>query len=82
MPDDKTLVIDTPEGIEAYRLLAIKARLKMEMRGIRFRRSTFAAVRKEFGFKGNRAKVYDQYLDMLLERGLLLDKGHDLIIPS
>jgi hypothetical protein len=70
---DKIIVLDTPEQIEAFRLLAIKGRLKMEMRGIRFRISTFGVVRREFGFKGSRQKVYDQYIAMLKEKGILKD---------
>ena len=66
-------IIDTPEGIEAYRLLAIRARLRMEMAGIRFKESqtTFAYVRKTFKLKGGRAKVFKAYEDMLRERGIL-----------
>lgn len=66
-------MITTPEGIEAFRLLSIKGRLGLELKGMRFssRRSTFAYVKSEFGFKGNNQKVYDQYIQMLKERGIL-----------
>jgi hypothetical protein len=65
-------MIDTPEGIEAVRLLSIKGRLKLELMGLRFKGgSTFAHVKREFGFKGSRQKVYDQYIAMLKERGIL-----------
>ena len=66
-------VIDTPEGIEAFRLLSIHGRLKLELRGLRFRINTFSHVRKEFGFKGSRQRVFEQYETMLRERGILKD---------
>ena len=69
------MMIDTPEGIEAFRLLAIKGRLGMELKGLKFRGgSTFAYVKRMFGFTGNRQKVYDQYIDMLKHRGVLIQK--------
>jgi len=57
-----SIMIDTKEGIELYRLLALKYRLKMELSGMKFRDgSTYAMVKKEFGLKGNKQKVYDQF---------------------
>jgi hypothetical protein len=69
--NDGLIVIDTPEGIEAFRLLAIRSRLKLEMQGLRFRVSTFGYVRREFGFTGNRKKVFAAYEQMLRDRGVL-----------
>jgi hypothetical protein len=44
-----TTVIDTPQGIEYYRLAACKARVKIEKAGIKFKGpSTTAAMRVEF----------------------------------
>lgn len=71
-------MITTPEGIEAFRLLSIKGRLSLELKGMRFssRRSTFSHVKEQFGFKGNNQKIYDQYIQMLKERGILAqDEG-------
>lgn len=66
-------VIDTPEGIEAYRLLVIHKRLKMEMRGMRFGISTFAAARRELGMgpRAPRQRVLDAWEAMLREKGIL-----------
>jgi hypothetical protein len=65
-------MVDTPDGIEAFRLLAIKGRLSIELKGLKFKGgSTFAYVKREFGFKGNKQSVYDQYVAMLVERGIL-----------
>ena len=67
-----TIVIDTPEGIEAYRLLAIKGALKLETLGMKHSRgSVYAMVKRDYGFKGNKQKVYDQYVAMLIEKGII-----------
>lgn len=71
-----TIIIDTPEGIEAFRLLSIKGRLSLELKGLKFKRgahgsSTFAYVKREWGFKGNNQKVYEQYVQMLVDKGIL-----------
>jgi hypothetical protein len=68
-------VFDTPDKIEAFRLLSIHGRLKLELKGIKFRQthrsSTFAHVRKEFGFKGRNIAVFEQYENMLRKKGIL-----------
>jgi hypothetical protein len=64
-------ILTKPSDIEAFRLLSIKGRLSLELKGLRFRINTFAAVKREFGFKGNNQKVYDQYIAVLKERGIL-----------
>jgi hypothetical protein len=51
----------TGDGIEAFRLASIEGRLKLELAGIKFRLNTFAAVKRQFGFKGSRAKVLAQF---------------------
>jgi hypothetical protein len=44
------VVIDTPEGIEAFRMLSIHGRMKLELKtGIGFRVPTFPAVKRELG---------------------------------
>lgn len=65
-------MVTTPEGIEAFRLLAIKGRLELELKGIRFRINTFPAIKREFGLKGRNQKVYEQYCEMLRDRGILV----------
>ncbi len=45
-------VVDTPEGIHFYRLLSLRGRLRMEMRGLRGKGRSVASVVKEmFGLK-------------------------------
>jgi hypothetical protein len=44
-----TTVIDTPEGINFFRLLSLRGRLQLEVKtGMRFRLSAAQAVRKMF----------------------------------
>jgi hypothetical protein len=57
----KAIMIDTPEGIEAYRILALKGALKLEIAGMKGRgRSAYSILKSEFGFKGSRQSVLDQ----------------------
>ena len=43
------------------RILTLRSALKLEMKGLSFSRgSIYAQIKREFGFKGNKAKVLDQ----------------------
>lgn len=54
-------VVDTPEGIEFVRLCTLKGALRLELLGMKRRgRSVYSIVKQEFGFKGNKQKVYEQ----------------------
>ena len=70
---DKTIVIDTPDGIEAYRMLVMQKRMKLEMTGLRFRISTFAAARRELGMTPRvpRAKVLEAYEAKMRTMGII-----------
>jgi hypothetical protein len=66
---DKTIVLDTPTQINAYRLLTIRAGLKAEMVGMRLTRkapSCLSIVKKEFGIKARTAAdalpLFEAYL--------------------
>lgn len=54
--------VDTPEGIELYRILTLKQALKLEIKGMKLSRGINAAtiVKREFGFKGNKKKLLEQ----------------------
>ena len=73
MSDNNGLIVcKTPEEISAFRLLAIKGRLKLELAGMKARGpSTFSIVKKEFGFKGKNASILAQFENMLREKGIL-----------
>jgi len=56
-----TTIIDTPEKIDAFRILTLKSALKLEIKGMKRRgRSVYSIVKEEFGFTGSKQKVYDQ----------------------
>ena len=67
MQNDKLIICNTPESIAMFRLLALKHALHLETLGLGRRgRSVYSIVKQEFGFKGNKQKVYDQlvkYID-------------------
>jgi len=67
---DEAIVLDTPEDIEFFQLLSIRGRLKIEMKGIRFKqgmRSTSAAARA-MGFKGRSRKELVEAMTVEIER--------------
>jgi hypothetical protein len=70
--DRQMTVIDTPEGIDAFRMLSIRGRLKLEMAGLRFRINTFAAVRRELGLppRTPRKKVLEAWEAKMREKGI------------
>jgi len=66
MPE--SIVIDTPEGIDRYRILALKGALKLECLGMSRRGpSAYSMIKKEFGFKGNKKRVLEQMEKMISE---------------
>lgn len=49
------------EQITEYRIRTLRSALKLELLGMTRRGpSVYSIVKKEFGFKGNKQKVYDQ----------------------
>ena len=66
------MTFDTPETISAYRLLMLASALKLETKGIYpiKGRSAYAQIKKEFGLKGSKQKVLDQFNQILIEAGI------------
>jgi len=63
-------------GITMYRLLAIKSRLYLEIKGMNGRGQTaYSAVKEQYGFKGSRQKVYDQFCQYIEQEALKLKAG-------
>ena len=55
------MTVITGPQIDAYRLLALRAMLKLELAGMTRRgRSAYAILKSEFGFRGSRASVLEQ----------------------
>jgi hypothetical protein len=61
LPGGGTIV--TGRDVGTYRLLALKHALKLEMMGLKMSRgpSAFAIVKREFGLKGNKQRVLEQF---------------------
>ena len=61
-----TTVIDTPEGIRMARLLTLKSALKLETLGMKHSRgSVYALIKREFGLRGNKQRVYTQFCELV-----------------
>jgi hypothetical protein len=66
----------TGTGIPYFRLLSLLGRLKIEMKGMKFRgRSTFAIVKEEFNLKGNKQKVFEQFEAIVKEAAKSVEPG-------
>lgn len=60
-------VYDTPEAITAYRQRVLLKGLEAELRGMQLSRgrSCYSVIKEEYGLKGNKQKVYDQFKQLL-----------------
>lgn len=65
-------VITGTENIKNARIFALRSMLGLELKGLGRRgRSAYSIIKAEFGFKGNKQKVYDQvslYIEKLLSQ--------------
>jgi len=64
---DTVQVYDTPEAINAYRNQVLLRGLQAEVRGMKLTRgrSCYAVIKEQFGLKGNKQKVLDQFTKLL-----------------
>ena len=54
------MIAENKYEIQLYSMLALRARLKLEMVGMKGRgRTAYSLLKEELGIKGNRQKVYD-----------------------
>jgi hypothetical protein len=61
------MVITKPHEIQLFRLLTLRAGLRLEIRGLRVSkgRSCFAIIKQEFGLKGSREEVLEQFSEAI-----------------
>ena len=60
--DNGLIVLDTPEDINMFRMLSLKGALSLEVKGMKRRgRSVYSIVKEEFGLKGNKQRVLEQF---------------------
>lgn len=61
-------MISGEDDIKKFRVLTLRSGLKLELKGLKRRgTSCYAIVKKQFGFKGSKQKVYDQLCDWIEE---------------
>ena len=67
------MTLDTPDQIQAFHLLSLKAALKLETKGMKMsrHRSAYSVVKQITGLKGSKQKVYNAYVELLKEKGIL-----------
>jgi len=66
-PDgEEPMVVSGPEGVAAYRMLALKGALNLETKGLRRSRgpSALSIIKREFGLKGSAQKVLADFTKM------------------
>jgi hypothetical protein len=69
------MILDTPTQIEAFRQRTLLRGLQGEIMGLKLSRgrSCYSIIKEEFGLKGGKQKVYDQFklmLEQVNERAL------------
>jgi len=53
----------TGDNIDLFRMSILEKALKLELLGMKGRgRSAYSVIKSEFGLKGNRQSVYDQFV--------------------
>lgn len=62
-----TTILDTPQQIEMFRYKTLLRGLRLETQGLQMSRgrSCYSIIKNEFGLKGSKQKVYDQFKLML-----------------
>lgn len=65
MDGDAPIVIEGKAQIEWTVMRLRLSALKLEMAGIKRRRSVYAAIKREYGLRGSKARVYEQFAAMV-----------------
>ena len=61
-PWPDALVVTDQDKIKGCQMLARRAALRLELKGMKRRgRSMFSIIKEEHGLKGNRQSIFDQY---------------------
>ena len=66
-----SIIADTPNKIELYRMHVLHKMLKLEMLGIKFKRgmpTAYSTIKKEYNLKGSRRKVYEQFVKLIEDK--------------
>ena len=58
----------TGENIDLFRMSVLETALRLELLGMKGRgRSAYSVIKSEFGLRGNRQSVYDQFKAMVAD---------------
>ena len=62
-----TTVLDKPEQIEMFRYKTLLKGLRLETLGMKMShgQSSYSIIKQEFGLKGSKQKVYDQFKQLI-----------------
>ena len=62
-------IIEGKENIESFRLAVLEKALKLELVGLKSGRgrSAYSVIKSEFGLKGSKQRVYDQFVKLRSE---------------
>jgi hypothetical protein len=75
MSTSPTIVLDNPAQINAFRAhtlrIGLESEIKHKMRLTGKVPSCYTIIKRELGFKGNKIRVYAQYVLWMGEKGLL-----------
>jgi len=80
MSTTSATVLSTPAQISALRANLLRIGLESEIRGYRLTRKTrsaYAIIKSELGFRGNKVRVYAQYVLWMGDKGLLTISSED-----
>ena len=74
------IILDTPAQINGFRAHMLRIGLESEIKGMRLTSKAptcYATIKRELGFKGNKRKVYAQYVLWMEQKGLLIMSDED-----
>ena len=64
-----SIIADTPNKIELYRMHVLHKMLKLEMLGIKMNKggqpTAYSAIKREYNLKGSRQKVWDTFKEII-----------------
>ena len=62
-----SIIADTPQKIDLYRMLVLEKMLRLEILGLKMSRgkTAYSAIKKEYNLKGSKQRVWDTFKLMI-----------------
>ena len=61
-------IINTPEGIQLYKMMSMYSGLQMEINGLKSRgRSAYVLIKEQYNLQGTRVSVLEQFRVLIME---------------